>query len=119
MKEWNKESIISNINKIFRTGDINYLSKQTYHFLITYTGFIAHYDINGFKSTYQDVDRFAMSIARNYNVVYANTLKKEGKIEGEILSDICTLAKEHDTPLFIKANLGYRTYNRKDYSYDE
>ena len=57
--------IVNNINKVISTNNIEILSKQAYNFLYLSSGFIAHYNINGFKDHYADVDYLANTIIEN------------------------------------------------------
>lgn len=50
----NKQSIIKSIEKVITTKDIDNLTKDAYDFVMNMSGFIAHYDINGFKSNYEN-----------------------------------------------------------------
>jgi hypothetical protein len=45
--------------------DINKLNKRAYKFLYLSNGFIAHYDINGFKSFYSDSNSLKQDIVNN------------------------------------------------------
>ena len=51
----NTGAILANVNKVFEMKNINQLNKPTYLFLKNLDGFIAHYDIEGFKSYYTDL----------------------------------------------------------------
>ena len=42
--------IVKNFTKVIKSRDINNMTRELYNFLNLYCGFIAHYDINGFKS---------------------------------------------------------------------
>ena len=55
----NQKFIISNVKSVFKHRDIDKLSKASYQFIITYMGFIAHYDLGGFQAIYQNLDVFA------------------------------------------------------------
>ena len=46
------------IAAVFRSGDIGRLNSQTYQFIILNMGFIAHFDLNGFRHCYADLDLF-------------------------------------------------------------
>lgn len=58
--------IVSNVRKVFETGEINHLSKSAYKFLYLCSGFIAHYNLYGFRDHYQDVASLKRAIAFNY-----------------------------------------------------
>ena len=51
-KPYNTTAIIGNIKKIFKSGNIELLNKNSYNFLITHNYDIAHYNIDGFKGYY-------------------------------------------------------------------
>ncbi len=51
-KPYNVKAIVNNVKLVFRTGDIEKLNGTAYRFIILYMGFIAHYDIYGFKAAY-------------------------------------------------------------------
>jgi len=46
-------AVIKNFQEVIETKDIGRMTKELYEFLNLYCGFIAHYDINGFKATYK------------------------------------------------------------------
>ena len=60
LSEKQKNAIIKNC--INATQDINVLSKQGYNFLYLSSGFIAHYDINGFKFEYEEPGKLKQEI---------------------------------------------------------
>ncbi len=58
-----KELVLKNWDKFLKQGlQKNYFTKRLYHHLYLYCGFIAHYDLGGFYSTYfdagEDTQRF-------------------------------------------------------------
>jgi hypothetical protein len=57
--------IVSNIAKVAKTGDTNYLTKQAYRFLNLSSGFIAHYNLFGFRAYYADQGDLATDILNN------------------------------------------------------
>ena len=52
-------AVIKNFKEVIENKDINRMNKELYDFLNLHCGFIAHYDINGFKHTYRDPRNFA------------------------------------------------------------
>ena len=58
--------IVSSIRKVFQTGDINHLSKSAYNFISLSSGFIAHYNLHGFRAEYANVSLLKNSLAANY-----------------------------------------------------
>ena len=60
------KAIAADVNKVLKTGNIDELSKRAYNFLYLCSGFIAHYDINGFKAHYEDVNDLKRNLEANY-----------------------------------------------------
>jgi hypothetical protein len=58
--------IVSSIRKVFQTGDINHLSKSAYDFLSLSSGFIAHYNLYGFRCAYDNVNDLKAQLAQSY-----------------------------------------------------
>ena len=58
MKKWKLkgDAIIKNIDIVLKTRDIEKLSNTAYKFVMNISGFIAHYNLNGFKCSYRNVD---------------------------------------------------------------
>jgi len=50
---YNVKAIVNNVKLVFKTHNINKLNKPAYTFITLYHGFIAHYDLGGFRSTYE------------------------------------------------------------------
>jgi hypothetical protein len=59
--------IVSSIRKVFETNDINHLSSSAYKFLSLSSGFIAHYNLFGFRDAYANVHDLKRELAQNYN----------------------------------------------------
>ncbi len=55
MTPYNVKSILNNIEKVFKQNDIYLLSKESYNFLYLMSGFIAHYNHQGFMEYYEDL----------------------------------------------------------------
>ena len=45
-----KLAVVRNFRRVIEARDISLMNKELYQFLNLYCGFIAHYDINGFKA---------------------------------------------------------------------
>lgn len=58
--------IVSSLRKVFTTGNIDFLTNAAYKFLYLSSGFIAHYDINGFKDNYASVKDLEHDICMNH-----------------------------------------------------
>ena len=69
------DALRNNIQSVFKNKDITKLNKPTYTFITLYMGFIAHYDLQGFQSTYKDLRDFVKRLQtseyssdKNYNM---------------------------------------------------
>ena len=69
-----------NISLVFRTGDIGKLNEPAYKFIIGHMGFIAHYDLHGFRCVYANMDEFRQKLQTSeysrdpdYNLKWADT----------------------------------------------
>jgi hypothetical protein len=54
--------IINNVAKVISTGNIELLTKQAYNYLYLCSGFIAHYNLLGFRDYYQDTARLKQDL---------------------------------------------------------
>jgi len=52
-KPINTRALLNNLNLVLKTGDINKLNKPTYTHISLMSGFIAHYDLHGFRGYYE------------------------------------------------------------------
>jgi hypothetical protein len=59
--------VVHTFEKVIEARDINLMNKELYRFLTLYCGFIAHYDINGFKATYAQPKAFAGVFIRHFD----------------------------------------------------
>ena len=59
--------VVKNFRKVIESRDINAMTKELYQFLNLHCGFIAHYDINGFKSVYSPPKEFAEVFIRHFD----------------------------------------------------
>lgn len=48
------KAVLRNVAGVLKNQDMGLLHEPAYRFLITHCGFIAHYDLAGFKATYRD-----------------------------------------------------------------
>ena len=58
--------IVNSFKRVFESGEIEYLSKTAYNFIYLASGFIAHYNLGGFRDAYSDVSNLAAQIAQNF-----------------------------------------------------
>lgn len=59
------KSILATVERIFKSRDIDKLNGPAYKALMNMSGFIAHYNINGFKHEYQETSKLAEHILRS------------------------------------------------------
>ena len=60
-----KNKILNSFKKVFKHKNINFLTKDAYNFIMLASGFIAHYNVYGFKDVYQDVEEFSNEIKKH------------------------------------------------------
>jgi hypothetical protein len=56
------DKILNSLTAVFKNQDITELTPEAYKFVMNMSGFIAHYDIHGFRSTYEDLRLFAQDL---------------------------------------------------------
>lgn len=84
MKKWNlnKRGIISSLKRVIKSKDINNLTSDAYKFVMNMSGFIAHYDIHGFRSEYANVADLVSDLQRSSETqpyMYTKIKAKDGK----------------------------------------
>ena len=104
-KPTNKLSVVRNFRQAIEARDISLMNKELYQFLNLYCGFIAHYDINGFKATYSRPKDFAEYFIRHFdhehkyfNRIYPchdEAYKDTGYTKAEIKQEFCRIVEEH------------------------
>jgi hypothetical protein len=60
-----KSLILSSFKRVFATGDIENLSNTAYKYIYLASGFIAHYNLYGFRDAYRDVSLLRKNILTN------------------------------------------------------
>ena len=65
-KPYNVKAILNNFELVLKSKNIDKLNKPTYNFIIQCSGFIAHYDLYGFKHYYQDLRDLINDIDPDY-----------------------------------------------------
>jgi hypothetical protein len=98
-------AVIKNFREVIQNRDINRMNKELYNFLNLYCGFIAHYNINGFKATYQAPRDFAEVFIKHfdrnhpyYSQIYAchqEPYKNTGLIKAEIKREFERIVDQH------------------------
>ena len=59
--------VIQNFQDVIEHRDIHRMGKELYDFLILYCGFIAHYNIHGFRDSYSGPQDFADVFIRHFD----------------------------------------------------
>ena len=54
-----KLSVVRNFARVIEARDMSLMKKELYEFLHLHCGFIAHFDIHGFRATYAPPTQFA------------------------------------------------------------
>src|SRR4030042_3864130 len=98
-------AVIKNFKEVIEHKDIDRMNKELYEFLILYSGFIAHCNIEGFKATYRNPKTFAEVFIRHfdknhmyYNGVYSCHLshyKDTGLTKAEIKREFEKMVERH------------------------
>jgi hypothetical protein len=60
-------SVVQNFKKVIECKDIGHMKRELYEFFNLHCGFIAHYDINGFRATYSRPEDFADVFIRHFD----------------------------------------------------
>lgn len=90
MKNWktlNTKLIINNIKKIIKTGNIEHLNSQTYNFLYLTSGFIAHYNLLGFRDYYSNVNSLIDDLKCSTDIKYPDYWLEEFFQKQENMAD--------------------------------
>ena len=101
------QRIVNSVKRVFEKNDIQQLTKQAYEFLYLSSGFIAHYNLYGFQSTYENVDLLARDILDNKCMnQWSNFHEGEEDYEymmqkKDIYNQLVKLADKHLNPLFV------------------
>ena len=98
-------AIIKNFKEIIENKDIARMNKELYGFLTLYCGFIAHYNINGFKGVYRKPMDFAEVFIKHfdrehpyYSGIYAchqTPYKDTGLTKAEIKTEFEKIVDSH------------------------
>jgi len=59
--------VVRNFKQVIEERDMSLMNKELYQFLNLHCGFIAHYDINGFKAVYSPPKDFAEVFIRHFD----------------------------------------------------
>lgn len=69
-KKWkiNKSGIIRSLKSVIKNKDITKLTKDAYNFTMNISGFIAHYNHQGFMSNYENVADLVEDLKRSSDI---------------------------------------------------
>lgn len=59
--------VVKNFRRVIEARDMSLMNKELYQFLNLYCGFIAHYNIHGFRETYASPGEFANVFIRHFD----------------------------------------------------
>ena len=100
-----KLRVVRNFKQMIEERDMSLMKKELYQFLNLYCGFIAHYNINGFKAVYSPPRQFAEVFIRHFdrehryfNGVYPchdEPYKETGYTKAEIKREFCRIIDLH------------------------
>ena len=104
-KPISKLPVVRNFRQVIENRDISLMNKELYQFLTLYCGFIAHYDINGFKATYARPKDFAEVFIRHFDSshryfhgvypCHAEPYKNTGDTKAAIKQEFYRIVDEH------------------------
>jgi hypothetical protein len=106
-------AVIRDFKEVIENKDIARMNKELYEFFHLHCGFIAHYDINGFKATYKKPMDFAQVFIRHfdrehryYNGVYScheSPYKDTGLTKAEIKKEFEKIVDHHKEQIHLWA----------------
>ena len=108
-KPVNSLSVVRNFKKVIERRYMGHMRKELYEFLHLHCGFIAHYDINGFKATYSRPEDFADVFIRHFdsehryfNGAYPchdNPYKSTGYTKADIKQEFFRIVDRHKSAI--------------------
>jgi len=104
-KPTEKLSVVKNFRKVVENRDISLMRKELYEFLNLYCGFIAHYNIDGFKATYSAPRNFTNTFIRHFDPehryfdgayrCHEEPYKETGFTKAEIKEEFICIVEKH------------------------
>ena len=73
------QMIAKNVSDIIKSDNIEKLTKQSYNFLYLCQGFIAHYNIGGFKDYYENTSKLQRDLLLNESMNQWSNFQKGNK----------------------------------------
>ena len=104
-KPIDKLPVVSNFRKVIEKQDICHMKKELYEFFHLHCGFIAHFDINGFKATYSRPEDFTEVFMRHFDrehryfdgayKCHENSYKQTGYTKAQIKKELFSIVDKH------------------------
>ena len=104
-KPIDKLAVVRNFKRVIEARDISLMNKELYQFLNLHCGFIAHYDINGFKANYSAPKDFTEVFIRHFDhdhryfdgvyPCHEESYKDSGFTKAEIKEEFNRIIKMH------------------------
>ena len=102
----NPKTVLQNVQRVLESQDIDLLQTPAYRILITHCGFIAHYNLEGFRATYKDhLDGFVQEFLEQHGGGWESYLANpksylydtsyRGVMLADLVRDLITLFKLH------------------------
>jgi hypothetical protein len=91
--------ILASFHKVFKNNDIEHLTNSAYKFIMQSPGFIAHYDLYGFRCEYENVTQFRREILQSQSMNQWSNFRPGEKDyfymmqKKDIYNKICELAR--------------------------
>jgi len=105
-----KLAVVRNFRKVIESRDISVMTKELYEFLNLHCGFIAHFNINGFKATYLAPKDFADTFIRHFDPehryfdgvyrCHEEPYKETGFTKAEIKGELIRIVEKHKDLIF-------------------
>jgi len=114
MNEGEAKAVVRSLKKVAEKKDIRFLTKGAYQLITLKMGFIAHFNLCGFQSVYQDLREFFLRLQtseysneRDYNLREADRQEKDSdfkkwygqenqKNTAWVIREIVRIAREHE-----------------------
>ena len=101
--------VVKNFRRIIEARDMSLMNKELYLFLNLYCGFIAHYNIHGFRETYASPGEFANVFIRHFDqnhryycgnyACHAEPYQNTGYTKVEIKEEFFRIVDNHKTAI--------------------
>ncbi len=106
--------VVRKFRKVIESRDMNLMDKELYQFLNLYCGFIAHYNIYGFRETYAPPREFADVFIRHFDrdhryfcgnyACHSEPYQNTGFTKAEIKEEFFRIVDRHKEAIDLWAN---------------